>query len=96
VTVCSSLNETFALFVAEGVAMGHPILRNTSSGWSKQLHDGQNGYKLEDLNIKSLARKIEVLLNKSTTSNKDLQTMSKNSQDIASKYSTNNYFNQLA
>lgn len=95
ITVCSSLNETFALFVAEGMAMGHPILRNESSGWSEQISDGLNGYKFDMLSLPSLASKIELLLNTETTSNEDLEQMSKKSQKIADGYRLNNYYRQL-
>ena len=95
-TVCSSLNETFALFVAEGMAMGHPILRNESSGWSEQINDKLNGYKFDMLDIESLASKIELLLNTEATSNDDLKKMSEESQKIAHGYTLNNYYSQLS
>jgi glycosyltransferase involved in cell wall biosynthesis len=95
VTVCSSLNETFALFVAEGMAMGHPILRNKSSGWHEQIKDGENGYLFDDLKLASLAAKIELLLNKETLSDTGLARMGKRSQEIAASFATSDYYNQI-
>ena len=93
VTVCASLNETFALFVAEGMLMGHVILRNRSSGWQEQMIDGKNGYISGNLNIEDLADNIEKILNKNFSSEKLLE-MSKNSQIIAKKFENSNYYKQ--
>tara|TARA_Y100000114_G_scaffold39339_1_gene35009 strand:- start:5467 stop:7998 length:2532 start_codon:yes stop_codon:yes gene_type:complete len=91
ITVCCSLNETFALFVAEGMLMGHPLLRNKSSGIDEQLEDGINGYVIDEQNIDDFAKKIEQLLNKKT-SNADLAKMSVSSQKIAEKFIDLDYF----
>ena len=47
VVVCSSLNETFALYVAEGMAMGHVVLRNETGGMEEELQPGVNGYRID-------------------------------------------------
>ncbi len=94
VTVCSSLNETFALYVAEGMLMGHPILRNTTSGWQEQIVDGANGFKFDTLKIDELAAAIERILNKSLNG-KELVRMSSESQKIASTFSKADYYQQI-
>lgn len=94
VTICCSLNETFALFVAEGMLMGHILLRNKTSGYHEQIKNGKNGYIIDDLNIDSFANKIELLLNLET-SNETLFSMGISSQDIAQKFSKSNYYDQI-
>jgi hypothetical protein len=42
--ICSSLNETFGLYIAEGMLMGHIVLRNDSAGREEQLEEGKNGF----------------------------------------------------
>lgn len=95
VTVCASLNETFALYVAEGMLMGHIVLRNYTSGWHEQVNDGINGYLFNGNDIEDLADKIEVLLNKKTSA-KNLAKMSLESQAIASKFSHADYYKQIS
>ncbi len=94
-TVCTSLNETFALFVAEGMAMGHPIIRNKTSGWQEQIQDSKNGFIFDDLNLRELAEKIEAVLNTNTLSNEQLAKMGQVSQNIIAKHAHASYYKQL-
>lgn len=94
VTVCSSLNETFALFVAEGMLMGHPIIRNDTSGWQEQIKDGQNGFMFKTLELDSLTECIRKILSKDLT-NTRLVDMSKSSEKIARSFSKSNYYQQI-
>lgn len=94
ITICPSLNETFALFVAEGMQMGHVILRNHSSGWQEQMCNGKNGFLFDDLNIKDLAKKISLVLDRKTSSD-TLLKMGLESQRIAQKFVRSNYFDQI-
>jgi len=94
VTICCSINETFALFVAEGMQMGHILLRNKTAGYKEQIKDGKNGYIIDSLDINDFAAKIEKLLNKKTSA-KELTAMSKSSQAIANKFENSNYYGQL-
>lgn len=89
VVICCSLNETFAIYVAEGMLMGHIVLRNNSAGVDEQLVDGKNGFLITD-NVNEFADKIETLLNKKM-SNAELLAMSKSSQELMKEYSTNKY-----
>ncbi len=94
VTICCSLNETFALFVAEGMLMGHILLRNTSSGCEEQIVDGKNGIIIDEQDISQFSKAIELLLNKST-SESTLKAMSSTSRKIASRFKSSNYYEQL-
>lgn len=94
VTVCSSLNETFALYVAEGMLMGHPVLRNDTSGWQEQIQDGINGFKFDSKDMDSLVNAIEKILSRKL-SNEQLMKMGQQSQVIADKFSSANYHDQI-
>ena len=93
--VCCSLNETFGLYVAEGMLMGHIVLRNNSAGIDEQLKDGVNGYFIDHTDIEKFAAILEKLLNKKTISNAQLQKMGVASQEIIAQYSQNNYLEQI-
>lgn len=93
--ICCSLNETFGLYVAEGMFMGHVVLRNNSAGVDEQLKDGVNGYFIDHTNIKQFASVIEKILNKKTTPDKKLQAMGRASQEIISEYNDNSYISQI-
>jgi glycosyltransferase involved in cell wall biosynthesis len=91
VTICYSLQEALPLFVYEGMAYGHPLLRNDCSGYKEQLIDGVNGYALSSDDYDGLVTSIERMLNKSTTSSKLLASMSAKSVEIASQACDKNY-----
>lgn len=93
--ICCSINETFALYVAEGMYMGHIVLRNDSAGVDEQLVDGKNGYFIDHKDINQFAKQIEKVLNIKTNSNADLQKMGKKSQDIIEPYTHNKYLPTL-
>lgn len=89
VVICCSLNETFALYVAEGMLMGHVVLRNNTAGVDEQLVEGRNGYLITD-QIPQFASVLEKLLNKAT-SEASLQGMGLNSQKMMQKYADTTY-----
>src|SRR5690606_15431348 len=93
--ICCSLNETFGLYVAEGMLMGHIVLRNNSAGVDEQLRDGKNGYAIDHKNIKQFASKIEKILNKETSSDESLRKMGLKSQHMMKAYSQTNYVDQI-
>jgi glycosyltransferase involved in cell wall biosynthesis len=93
--ICCSLNETFGLYIAEGMFMGHVVVRNNSSGVDEQLKDGVNGYFVDHTDIEEFASVLEKLLNKKTTSDSDLQKMGRASQDIINTYSQYSYIDQI-
>jgi glycosyltransferase involved in cell wall biosynthesis len=95
VVICCSLNETFGLYIAEGMLMGHIVLRNNSAGVDEQLKDGVNGYAIDHTNIKHVAEAIEKILNKKTNSNQALLNMSKASQSLIAKYGDYRYIDAI-
>lgn len=89
--ICCSLNETFGLYVAEGMFMGHIVLRNDSAGIDEQLKEGVNGYFIDSTKVDQFAKAIEKLLNKQTASDKALQKMGQASQKIIAPYAHHTY-----
>jgi glycosyltransferase involved in cell wall biosynthesis len=87
VTICYSLLEAMGIFVYEGMATGHPIIRNDSAGQEEQLIEGKNGngFAVSNNDFAGLVDVIEKMLNKKTTSNADFVEMSKVSHRIAKK-----------
>lgn len=88
--ICCSLNETFGLYVAEGMFMGHVLLRNNSAGMEEQLKDGVNGYYIDTTDVKQFSATIERLLNKRLTG-EQLKEMGEESKKIISSYANNQY-----
>jgi glycosyltransferase involved in cell wall biosynthesis len=95
VVVCSSLNETFALYVAEGMAMGHVVLRNETGGMEEELRPGVNGYRIDISSIEQFAGVVETVLNRETTSNERLQEMGRASQEMIESYRHLSYVSRL-
>lgn len=91
VTICYSLQEALPLFVYEGMAFGHPIIRNESSGQEEQLIDGKNGYHVRSDDFEGLVETIERIMNKKKTPAKVLVGMSKISNDLALEATRNKY-----
>jgi glycosyltransferase involved in cell wall biosynthesis len=90
--ICCSLNEAFGLYVAEGMAMGHVVLRNDVCGQYEQLRDGVNGFRVDSSDVGKFAGVLERVLNKSTTSNEDLQRMGRVSQQMIAPFQHHAYF----
>ncbi|MFZ1301785.1 MAG: glycosyltransferase [Candidatus Microsaccharimonas sp.] len=95
VVICCSLHETYALYVAENMLMGSIVLRNDVGGIDEQLKDGVNGHLINTKDIKKFAAVIEKMLNKNTTSNESLLSMSNASIDIAKDFDNANYLEQI-
>lgn len=93
--ICCSLNETFGLYVAEGMYMGHIVLRNNSAGMEEQLIEGRNGYFIDHENVQQFTKVIERILNKKINSNKALQAMGKASQQIITPYAEHSYLAEI-
>lgn len=90
-TVCYSLRECLPLFVFEGMAAGHPILRNDSSGIDEQLFEGKNGYLLDSADFNQIVEVFEQVLNKQKTTNKQLADMSAYSNKVALNQAKHTY-----
>jgi glycosyltransferase involved in cell wall biosynthesis len=82
-TIMYSIAESFPLAPMEGMAFGHPIIRNESSGQKEQLKPGVNGWPADTKDWWGLVETIEEVLNKSKTSNEKLAKMSAESVQIA-------------
>lgn len=95
ITICYSLSESLPIFVLEGLAAGHPLIRNDVSGMEEQLNEGVNGFYVDKLDYNQLVDTIEKILNKSKTSNQKLANMSKASSKIADKQAAVNYDKML-
>jgi glycosyltransferase involved in cell wall biosynthesis len=91
VTICYSLGEALPIFVYEGMAYGHPIIRNEAAGQEEQLVEGKNGYGVSSDDFAGFVDVIEKMLNKSKTSNEVLSSMSQLSNKIAKKATNNQY-----
>lgn len=94
--ICCSLNEAFGLYVAEGMAMGHVVLRNDSCGAEEQLADGINGFWLDSNDVGQMAAALNTVLNKAAVSDSELQAMGRASQRMISPYKDHEYFQPLA
>lgn len=95
VNVCCSLNELFPLAVAEGMMMGHVLLRNDAGGAEEQLVDGVNGLAIDHTDLVQFSEQIERLLNKEKTSDAQLAAMSRASQSMIRPYTETSYLSQL-
>ncbi len=95
VVICSSINETFAMFVAEGMAMGHVVLRTETGGAAEQLNVGENGYAIDTGDIVQFAGVIEELLNRQKTPNERLQAMGRMSQEMIEPYRQLSYLSRI-
>lgn len=91
VTICYSLRECLPLFVFEGMAAGHPILRNDSSGMEEQLIDGKTGMYLDSKDYEQVVDTLERILNKKKTTNAQLAEMSKQANKLALEQATKSY-----
>lgn len=90
-TICYSLREALPLFVFEGMAAGHPVLRNDCSGMEEQLFEGKNGFYLDSKDFDQLINTFETVLHKEKTTNKALAEMSVYSHDVAMRQAQNSY-----
>lgn len=91
VTVCYSLREALPLFVFEGMASGHPLLRNDASGIDEQLFDGKNGLYLNSEDFQQVVETFEKILNKAKTPAKRLAEMSAYSNKVALDQAEHSY-----
>lgn len=91
-TICYSYHESMGIFVYEGMAFGHPIIRNDCYGQEEQLIDGGNGWAVRNDDYQTLCDTIEESLNLEKTSNDKLAKMSKVSEEIAEKATHSEYF----
>ena len=96
--VSCSLDETFSLVSAESMALGQPLLRSQTGGWSEQLDDGINGF---DLGLSGPEVRLEHvylicrLRDTNTFSNSQLESMSKAARQKAFDFTSVSYVDWL-
>lgn len=95
VVMCCSINETFGLYIAEGMLMGHVVLRNNSAGVDEQLIEGFNGFSIDHTNIKNMSKTIEKIANKTTFTNKHLSDLGAHSLQMMQDYTSHSYIEQI-
>jgi glycosyltransferase involved in cell wall biosynthesis len=93
--ICCSFNEAFPLYVAEGMAMGHVVVRNDAGGVDEQLVEGVNGYRIDSDDIVQIGGVIEQMLNREKTSDGKLQKMGRASQELIEPYLAPSYLKSL-
>ena len=93
--ICCSFNEAFPVDVAEGMAMGHVLLRNGVGGVDEQLVDGVNGFLVASTDVDGFSSTIERTLDRATSSDAALQTMGRASQDMIARYRNVSYLSTL-
>jgi GT2 family glycosyltransferase/glycosyltransferase involved in cell wall biosynthesis len=91
VSVLYSLHECLPRSIFDGMAYGHPLIRNDCGGVDEQLIEGVNGWKVSIDDWQGFIDTIEEVLNKEKTSNARLRDMSKASVDIAKGFSDIKY-----
>ena len=97
-SVSCSLEETFSLVSAESMALGQPLLRSRTGGWSEQLDPGINGFDLGLPGAEVRPEHIELirkLRDPNIVSNSQLELMSKSARQKASAFLAVNYFDWL-
>jgi glycosyltransferase involved in cell wall biosynthesis len=94
--ICCSLDEAFGLYVAEGMAMGHVVLRNETGGFEEQLDEGVNGFTIKSDDIGQFVGVIERLLNTSKTSAAELHAMGRASQELIAPWGAHSFIGPLA
>lgn len=95
VTLCCSFEEAFPISVAEGMSMGHVLVRNDVGGFEEQLAAGANGYYIDGTDIGQFAHTLEEILNKKKTPDDKLHAMGLASQERIAPYRNNTYASRL-
>ena len=93
--ICCSFNEALPLYVIEGMAMGHVVLRNDAGGMEEQLEEGVNGFRLDSDEIGQIARVLERVLNRQATPDARLQAMGSASQEMLAGVQSASYVEAL-
>jgi glycosyltransferase involved in cell wall biosynthesis len=88
--VCLNVSkfETLPRYVNEALALGHPIIRNGSSGALEQIKDKFNGFLVNEENVEESAKKILNFLDYSVITDDEILKMGINSRKIFEKQMT--------
>ncbi|MGB7963288.1 MAG: glycosyltransferase family 4 protein [Propionicimonas sp.] len=95
VTLGSSYTETFGLSMAEGMLLGHVLLRNATGGVDEQLRHGVNGYLIDPTDVAAYGRRLRELLDREKTPDERLTAMGLASRELSEPFTTANYASQL-
>lgn len=91
VNIVYSRAEALPLNVFESMYMGSVLLRNDCSGVDEQLLEGENGWLLDSKNLSQVVMRLETILNKEKTPNKQLLSMAQKSQEMTEQFSIARY-----
>ena len=97
-SVSCSLEETFSLVSAESMALGQPLLRSQTGGWSEQLEDGINGFDLGPPGPNVRQEQVDLfcqLRDPEIFSNEQLMQMSQAARAKAQRFFLSNYSDWL-
>jgi glycosyltransferase involved in cell wall biosynthesis len=83
-------NESFGLYIAEAMSSGAIVLRTDVGGREETLKDGLNGFVLAGT-VEDLEAKLLLLLDRSRTSDLELQAMSQQSSAMAARFVEKGY-----
>lgn len=95
VTIGSSFTETFGLSIAEGMLLGHVLVRNATGGVDEQLRDGVNGVLVDPEDVRGFGDHLLRLLDRRITPNQRLWEMSSESHRLVEPFSRATYAEQL-
>ncbi len=93
--ICCSFNEALPVYVSEGMAMGHIVLRNDAGGMEEQLDEGVNGFRIDSHDVRQFAGVLEIVLNRQATPDARLQAMGRASQDMVAALRVASYAEAL-
>jgi glycosyltransferase involved in cell wall biosynthesis len=91
VAISCSLSAAFPRWVTEAMAMGHVVLHNGAGGRDEQLAEGKNGYLVDSGDVSQVARVVERLLNRETTSDAALHAMGSASRAMSAPSAGGSY-----
>lgn len=83
--------ETFGLTALEAMSCGLPIIVPTVGGISEMVIDGENGWRIDTLNMDLIENKISTLLSEKST----YYNMASHAFEISKLYSENNFIQQI-
>lgn len=96
VTLGSSYTETFGLSMAEGMLLGHVLLRNATGGVDEQPRDGVNGFLIDPTDVAAYGGRLRALLDRHATPDESLGAMGQVSRELITPFTTADYATQLA
>jgi glycosyltransferase involved in cell wall biosynthesis len=93
--ICCSFNEALPLYVIEGMAMGHIVLRNDVGGMEEQLDEAVNGFRIDSRDVRQVASVLKAVLNRQAMPDVRLQAMGRASQEMIAGLRIGSYVEAL-